>query len=77
MKDTVVVVVYAHLIKENKMIFGKTYRQQNEKRAICSWFAWHPVKFQNGQWCWWQQVTRIPRGSKDVVWYEYTESKGE
>ncbi len=77
MKGIVVVVVYAPLIKENNMIFGKTYEQENGKRKRGHWFAWHPVKLENGQWCWWQQVMRIPKGGRDLVWYDYSKLDGE
>ena len=67
---------FALLRKENKMIFGKSYKQQNEKRKRGHWFAWYPVKFEDGRWCWWQQVWRIPKGGNDLVWYNYFDTSG-
>lgn len=40
------------------------------------WFAWHPVKLNNGKWAWLRNVHRIQRGTISMnhvedLWWEY------
>jgi len=39
------------------MIFGKTDEQ---KFVAHKWFAWHPVRLENGKWIWLEYVTKKP-----------------
>ena len=41
------------------MIWGRTYTQYKEQKLAWKiWFAWRPIQFEDGRWCWLQKVRR-------------------
>lgn len=39
------------------MIWGKTDKEKSERIIRCKqWFAWRPVKLEDGRWCWWEKI---------------------
>lgn len=50
------------------MIWGRTH---DESPAGRWWYAWHPVRLEDGRWAWCQLVYRRTRSSYGDSWYEY------
>ena len=40
------------------MIWGETTEQKLWVYKLHAWFAWHPVKLNNGRWVWLQWIWR-------------------
>ncbi len=42
-----------------------------------SWFAWRPVKMQNGNWIWWEQTEKryCEGGTGELGFYIYQDPK--